>query len=93
MRLKAKNPTGSQEYYQEPYTLQHFWDWLRQFVVDVPTFCWFAFRHFTSRRFRMEKARAYNRALFGNIPTSQIYTMDGEGKMRPLRPEERTWPE
>jgi hypothetical protein len=40
----------------------------------------------------METARAYNRAIFGSIPTSQIYKMDG-GEVRPLREDERMWPE
>ena len=79
-------------YYDEPYTVQHFTDWLWQLATDIPKFLWFAFRHYTSKAFRIEQARAYNRALFGNIPTSQIYKLDG-GEVRPLREEERTWPE
>jgi hypothetical protein len=96
VRVRAKNPTGSVEYYQEPYTVQHFADWLRQLVGDVflgiPSGLWYVFRHYTSKAFRMEQARAYNRLMFGNIPTSQIYVTDGD-RVRPLREEERTWPE
>lgn len=92
MRIKAKNPTGTIEYYHEPYTVQHFWDWLWQTVTAIPKFCWFFFRHYTSKAFRLRVARDYNRAMFGGIPTSQIYKVDG-GKVRPLREEERTWPE
>jgi hypothetical protein len=79
-------------YYDEPYTVQHFTDWTRQLLADIPRIVWFTFRHFTSKAFRIERAREYNRALFGNIPTSQIHVMDG-GKIRPLREDERTWPE
>lgn len=93
MKWRAEHPSGSTEYYQEPYTVQHFID----FVADVTKlWCWefpiFVFRHFTSKKFRMKVARTYNDALFGNIPTSQIYQFDGN-EVRKLRPEERTWPE
>jgi hypothetical protein len=92
MRWKAKNPRGSHEYYIEPLTAQHIIDGVAQMVTDIGHFIWFAFRHFTSKKFRLETARTYNQALFGNIPTSQMYVMEG-GKMRQLREEERTWPE
>jgi hypothetical protein len=93
MRIKAKNPPGSPEYYQEPYTLQHLTDWLRQLAVEIPQFLWYVFRHLTSRKFRIERAREYNQLLFGGIPTSQIYVPGEDGHYRQLRPEERTWPE
>jgi hypothetical protein len=93
MRIRAKNPTGSPEYYQEPYTVQHFTDWLWQTVAAIPRFCWFVFRHYTSKAFRVWVARDYNRAMFGNIPTSQIYVPGEDGRYRPLREEERTWTE
>jgi hypothetical protein len=92
IRWRAKNPSGTHEYYVEPYTVQHFTDWLVDMPKRIASFVWFAARHFTSKKFRMENARAYNRALFGGIPTSQIYISDGQG-VRPLREEERTWPE
>jgi hypothetical protein len=92
MRIKAKNKPGTPEYYHEPYTVQHFTDWLGQAVIAVPSFCWFALRHFTSRSFRMDTARQYNRALFGNVPTEQIYKIENDN-VRQLRPTERTWPE
>jgi len=61
---------------------------------DIPSFIWFAFRYFTSHKFRMELARGYNRAIFGNVPTENIHVIGNDtGHYRPLRPEERTWPE
>lgn len=92
MRIKAQNPRGTREYYEEPYTLQHARDKIREVASDIMHFIWFAFRHFTSKKFRMESARQYNQALFGSIPTSQMYVTDGDA-IRPLREEERTWPE
>jgi hypothetical protein len=53
---------------------------------------WFSFRHITSKKYRMKVAGTYNRAMFGDIPTSQIYVQEG-GQMRQLREDERTWPE
>lgn len=88
MRWKAKNPTDTHAYYVEQYTVQHFTDWLRQFVGDVGHF----FLLLISKRRRMEVARAYNLAIFGGIPTEQIMVVNEDG-VRPLRPEERTWPE
>lgn len=92
IRWRAQHPSGTHEYYVEPYTVQHFTDWLKAVPKTVGRFGWFVFRHFTSKKFRMDQARAYNRALFGHIPTSQMYTFD-EGGIRPLRDDERTWPE
>jgi hypothetical protein len=88
MRWKAKNPSGTHAYYVEPYTVQHFADWLRQFVGDVGHFVLLL----VSKRRRMDMARAYNQAIFGGISTEQIMVFDEDGA-RPLRPEERTWPE
>lgn len=92
MRLKAQNPRDTPAYYVEPYTVQHFIDWLRQTLMLVPKALWFTMRYMTSKRLRLNVARQYNQAMFGNIPTSQIYVTDGN-TIRPLRDEERTWPE
>jgi hypothetical protein len=94
VRWKAQHPTGSDAYYREPYTVQHFTDWAGQMATLIPRFLWYVFRHYTSKTFRIEQARAYNRAMFGNIPTENIFVPDKDtGEYRPLRPEERTWPE
>jgi hypothetical protein len=73
MRIKAKNPRRTTAYYDEPYTVQHFVDWAWELIADIPRFFWFSFRYWTSKSFRIERAREYNRAFFGEIPTSQIY--------------------
>lgn len=88
MRWRAKNSPGTDAYSREPYTVQHFTDWLTQFLGDL----WHFVHLLVSKRQRMEMARTYNRAIFGAIPTEQIMVFDGD-QMRPLRPEERTWPE
>lgn len=88
MRWKAKNPKGTMEYYQEPYAVQHAVDGMRQLCGDIGHFVLLL----VSKKRRMEMARAYNRAMFGNIPTEQIYVQEN-GHMRPLRQDERTWPE
>lgn len=58
-------------------------------IFDYVKFSW---RWLTSRKFREEAVREYNRALFRNVPTSQMYILDGHA-VRPLREDERTWPE
>lgn len=88
IRWKAQNSKDTQAYYHEPYTVQHFTDWLAQILTAV----WDLFRYMTSKKKRLEHARLYNSLMFGNIPTSQIYVSDRDG-VRPLREEERTWPE
>jgi hypothetical protein len=94
MKIRAKYPRGTCEYYDEPYSLQHFANWFGRLFIDIPSFVWFAFRHMTSRKFRVEVAGTYNRAMFGNIPTSQMYVMDDKaGVFRKMREDERTWPE
>lgn len=93
MRWKAENPVGSREYYQEPYTVQHLADFVWQLVAGCAEFAWFAVRHYTSKAFRVEQAREYNRAMFGNVPTDQIYVLGIKDEMRPLREDERAWPE
>jgi hypothetical protein len=102
MSWKAQHSRESAEYYQAPYTAQHFLDWVvdfvRRWVVDLPLGIWDALRYLASNKHRIEQARAYNQLaraynqlMFGNIPTAQIYATDGE-QVRPLREEERTWP-
>lgn len=94
MRIKAKNKPGTMAYFDEPYTAQHFVNWLWQTITAIPRFIWFMFRHYTSETFRIETARRYNQALLGNIPTNQIHVIDKDtGHYRPLREDERTWPE
>ena len=88
VRIRAKNPRGSREYFEEPYTVQHFTDWLTQLGTDA----WHVVLLLISKRRRMDMARAHNQAIFGNIPTNQIYVLGKDG-VRPLREEERTWPE
>lgn len=96
IRWKAQNPRSTHAYYVEPYTVQHFLNFLcdrtHMVVVETPQFAWFVFRYYTSRKVRLEMARKYNSALFGSIPTSQIMIFGKDG-VRPLREEERTWPE
>jgi hypothetical protein len=96
MRWKAQHSRESAEDDQAPDTAQHFLDWAVDFVtrwaVDLPLGIWDALRYLASKKHRIEQARAYNQLMFGNIPTSQIYVTDGE-QVRPLREEERTWPE
>lgn len=93
IRIKAQNPSGSVEYYQEPYTVQHFTDWAKDMVWGRESLAWYAIRYYTSKKFRVETARAYNSAMFGNIPTSQIFVPGEDGQYRPMREDERTWPE
>ena len=92
MRLRAQNPRHTHAYHVEPYTVQHFCDWLIDMPKAIGSFVWYVFRHLTSKTFRLEQARMYNSMMFGSIPTEQIMVLDGD-RMRPLRPEERTWPE
>lgn len=96
IRWRAKNPSGTAAYFQEPYTVQHFTDMLKDrmhlWAIEVPQMVWEMFRYYTSKKVRLDYARAYNQSMFGSIPTSQIYVQD-DGRMRPLREEERTWPE
>jgi hypothetical protein len=96
MRLKAQNERGTHAYYMEPYTVQHFTDFIRDrahmVFVEIPGLVWYMLHSLISEKHRMEEARAYNQLMFGNIPTSQIYVQD-HGVVRPLREEERTWPE
>jgi hypothetical protein len=90
IRWKAQNAPGTHEYYTEPWAVQHLWHWVKQTAGDG----WHLVLYLTSKKRREDMARQYNRALFGNIPTSQIVVTDSEtGELRPLRDDERTWPE
>lgn len=94
MRIKTQNPRHTRGYYEEPYTLQHAWHKICEMARDAMLFVSFFFRQLTSKKFRMESARQYNQAMFGDIPTSQIYVLDSEtGNVRQLREDERDWPE
>lgn len=94
IRWKAQNAKNTHGYYVEPYTVQHAVDKLLEVLLAIPKFAWFVFRHFTSKKYRVERAREYNRLMFGSIPTSQIYVTDSQtGELRTLREDERTWPE
>jgi hypothetical protein len=93
MRFKAVNPRGSREYFEERYTVQHFFDWAIDSFKQAMLLLFHMYRHLTSPSYRMRVAREYNQLMFGHIPTEQIVVFDEDGHSRPLRPEERTWPE
>lgn len=97
-RIKAQNPRGTHAYFVEPYTVQHFTDFLRDrahmVFIELPMTIGDILHQLFSKKYRLKEARAYNRMLFGNIPTSQIYVPGTDGNYRQLRSdEERTWPE
>lgn len=62
IRIKAKNPRRTHEYYCEPCTVQHFLDGLWLTLTAIPRF---AFRRLTSKN-------AYNRTTFGVFPANQM---------------------
>lgn len=82
------------EHWNPPLNVRDIVSLIWRVPVSLAEMTWFMFRQLTSKKFRMEVARTYNQAMFGNIPTGQIHVIDKQtGHYRPLREEERTWPE
>lgn len=81
MRVRAKNPRGSHEYFCEPYTLQHFGDFLvdrtKMLFIDIPTMLWEMFRYATSRKVRKEWREQSNWWL-DIVPPEQVMVFGRE---------------
>lgn len=90
IRWKAVNETGSHAYFMEPYTVQHFTDFLKDQVhlwfVELPQFLW----EIRSKKTRTKLNHRHNEMMFGWVPDDQIMVFDNslEG-IHPMTANER----
>lgn len=90
MRMKAQNPVGSHAYFYEPYTVQHFTDFLKDrahmLFVEIPQYLW----EIRSKASREKLNQEFNRMMFGWVPDDQVMVFDNslEG-VHPMTANER----